>query len=78
MYTATIATKDATTMADTAQANTFVVEAECSHTHVDAAAGGAAEARCGCCAPPEGAIATTQAIARTSALSLTAGIRKVY
>ena len=36
---ATIATKDATTMADTAQANTFVVEAECSHTHVDAAAG---------------------------------------
>ena len=26
-------------MADTAQANTFVVEAECSHTHVDAATG---------------------------------------
>jgi len=36
---ATIATKDATTMADTSQANTFIVEAECSHTHVDAAAG---------------------------------------
>ena len=36
---ATIATKDATTIADTGQANTFVVEAECSHTHVDATAG---------------------------------------
>lgn len=36
---ATIATKDATAMADTAQANTFVVEAECSHTHVDATSG---------------------------------------
>ena len=35
----TIVTKDATTMADASQANTFVVEAECSHTHVDASAG---------------------------------------
>lgn len=35
----TITTKDATIIADSAQANNFVVEVECSHTHVDATAG---------------------------------------
>ncbi len=36
---ATVTTKDATAIADAAQANTFLVEAECSHTHVDTATG---------------------------------------
>jgi hypothetical protein len=36
---ATVASKDATVIADSSQANTFVVEAECSHTHVDATTG---------------------------------------
>ena len=35
----TITTKDATVIADAAQANNFIVEVECSHTHVDAASG---------------------------------------
>ena len=35
----TITTKDATIIADSAQANNFVVEVECSHTHVDTTAG---------------------------------------
>lgn len=36
---ATITSKDAVAIADSAQADTFVVEVECSHTHVDALAG---------------------------------------
>lgn len=36
---ATVATKDATVIADAGQADNFVVEAECSHTHVDATTG---------------------------------------
>lgn len=36
---ATVATKDATIIADSSQANNFLVEAECSHTHVDATTG---------------------------------------
>ncbi len=36
---ASIATKNATVIADTGQANNFEVEAECSHTHVDTFAG---------------------------------------
>ena len=35
----TITTKDATVIADAGQANTFMVEVECSHTHVDTAVG---------------------------------------
>lgn len=35
----TITTKDATVLADTAQADNFTVEVECSHTHVDTTAG---------------------------------------
>jgi hypothetical protein len=35
----TITTKDATVIADAAQANNFVVEVECSHTHVDTTSG---------------------------------------
>ena len=35
----TITTKYATVIADAAQANNFVVEVECSHTHVDTTAG---------------------------------------
>jgi len=35
----TITTKYATVIADATQANNFVVEVECSHTHVDTAAG---------------------------------------
>src|SRR5215204_3946572 len=35
----TITTKDATVIADSGQANNFVVEVECSHTHVDATSG---------------------------------------
>jgi hypothetical protein len=35
----TIATKDATAIADAGQANNFVVEVECSHTHVDTNSG---------------------------------------
>ncbi len=35
----TITTKDTTVIADTAQANNFLVEVECSHTHVDTTAG---------------------------------------
>jgi len=35
----TITTKDATVIADAAQANNFVVEVECSHTHVDTSSG---------------------------------------
>src|SRR5678816_347452 len=35
----TITTKDATVIADAAQANNFVVEVECSHTHVDTTGG---------------------------------------
>ncbi len=34
-----IATKDTTAIGDSAQANTFAVEVECSHTHVDTTAG---------------------------------------
>ncbi len=37
--TTSIATKDMTAIADTAQASTFTVEVECSHSHVDTAAG---------------------------------------
>lgn len=36
---ATITTKDATVIADAGQADTFLVEVECSHSHVDAATG---------------------------------------
>jgi len=36
---ATITTKDATVIADAGQANSFLVEVECSHTHVDTAVG---------------------------------------
>ena len=35
----TFTTKDATVIADAGQANTFTVEVECSHTHVDTTAG---------------------------------------
>jgi hypothetical protein len=35
----TVATKNATVIGDTGQANSFTVEAECSHTHVDTASG---------------------------------------
>jgi hypothetical protein len=35
----TITTKDATVIADAGQADSFLVEVECSHTHVDSAAG---------------------------------------
>ena len=35
----TITTKDTTAIGDAGQANNFVVEVECSHTHVDATAG---------------------------------------
>jgi hypothetical protein len=35
----TITTKDATVIADAGQANNFVVEVECSHTHVDTVSG---------------------------------------
>lgn len=38
-YNANIATRDGMTIADAAQANTFVVEKECGHTHVDTIAG---------------------------------------
>lgn len=36
---ATVTTKNATFIADASQADNFTVEAECSHSHVDAAAG---------------------------------------
>jgi len=36
---ATITTKDATVIADAGQADTFLVEVECSHSHVDTATG---------------------------------------
>jgi hypothetical protein len=36
---ATITTKDATVIADAGQSDSFLVEVECSHTHVDTAAG---------------------------------------
>jgi len=36
---ATITSKDAVAIADAGQSDTFVVEVECSHTHVDAVAG---------------------------------------
>lgn len=36
---ATVTTKDATIIADAGQADTFLVEVECSHTHVDTSAG---------------------------------------
>lgn len=36
---ATVTTKDATVIADAGQANTFLVEVECSHTHLDATTG---------------------------------------
>jgi hypothetical protein len=36
---ATVTSKDATVIADLNQANNFLVEVECSHTHVDATAG---------------------------------------
>jgi hypothetical protein len=35
----TITTKDATILADTGQANSFAVEVECSHTHLDTISG---------------------------------------
>jgi len=35
----TVTSKNATFMADVAQADTFTVEVECSHTHIDTAAG---------------------------------------
>jgi len=35
----TITTKDAVALADSSQANSFVVEVECSHTHLDALSG---------------------------------------
>ena len=37
--TATITTKDTTVLADSSQADNFVVEVECSHSHVDTTAG---------------------------------------
>lgn len=37
--TTTMTTKDAAVIADAGQANNFLVEVECSHTHVDAASG---------------------------------------
>lgn len=36
---ATVATKNGTFVGDTAQANNFLVEAECAHSHVDATSG---------------------------------------
>ena len=36
---ATVTTKNATVIADAGQANNFLVEAECSHTHVDTTSG---------------------------------------
>jgi len=36
---ATVTSKNATVMGDSGQANSFAVEAECSHTHVDTASG---------------------------------------
>jgi hypothetical protein len=36
---ATVTTKDATVLADSSQADNFLVEVECSHTHVDTATG---------------------------------------
>lgn len=36
---ATVTTKDATLIADAGQANNFLVETECSHTHVDTTSG---------------------------------------
>lgn len=36
---ATVTTKDATVIADSSQADNFLVEVECSHTHVDSIAG---------------------------------------
>ncbi len=36
---ATVTTKDATVIADAGQADTFLVDVECSHTHVDTAVG---------------------------------------
>lgn len=36
---ATVTTKDATMIADAAQANNFLVETECSHTHLDTTSG---------------------------------------
>ncbi len=36
---ATVTTKDATVIADSSQADNFLVEVECSHTHVDTLAG---------------------------------------
>jgi len=36
---ATVTTKDATVVADSAQADNFLVEVECSHTHVDTTSG---------------------------------------
>ncbi len=36
---ATMATKNATVLADAGQANSFVIEVECSHTHVDTTTG---------------------------------------
>ncbi len=36
---ATVTTKDVTVIADTSQADNFIVEVECSHTHVDTIAG---------------------------------------
>jgi hypothetical protein len=36
---ATVTTKDTTVIADSSQADTFLVEVECSHTHVDTIAG---------------------------------------
>jgi hypothetical protein len=36
---ATVTTKDATVIADSAQADNFLVQVECSHTHVDTASG---------------------------------------
>lgn len=36
---ATVSTKDAAVIADSSQANNFLVEVECSHTHVDATTG---------------------------------------
>ena len=35
----TVATKDATALADSSQANNFTIEVECSHTHIDTVAG---------------------------------------
>jgi len=36
---ATVSTKDATVVADTSQADNFLVQVECSHTHVDTTSG---------------------------------------